>query len=98
MTAREMLTLAAKAMGRAIAVMPDSIDDWRWRPDEDSGDCAELCAALGIASEFFDGPSSVIAWRGDIRRVAYSADHANDRAAAWRMAAVRVASEIGRAM
>lgn len=81
-----MLELAAKAA---------RVTRRSWNPLNNSGDCADMCAALGIdtiwygASVDCDGP--------DAGSTELYASHNNNRAAAWRMAALRVAAEIGRA-
>ena len=73
------------------------VQDW-WNPAIDDGDCAEMCAALGIDSIWWD--TYVRCEFDDIDADAqeYFRDHNNDRAAAWRMAALRVAAAIGKEM
>lgn len=72
----------------------DSLDMWKeWNPLNDSGPCADMCAALEIGTQW------VGAWvecsHGELL---VTEEFGNDRAAAWRLAALRVAAEIGRGM
>lgn len=88
-----MLELAAKATG---------ITRRSWNPLNSSGDCAEMCLALGINVRFVYQHCNIFAvdcaclkpWIDRVREEV--ADYNNDRSAAWRMAALRVAAEIGR--
>lgn len=70
----------------------------KWRPLTNSGDAAEMCAALGIDTVWRSGGVLCSFDDLDIDATEYWESHHGDRAAAWRLAAVRVASEIGRAM
>lgn len=106
---KEPLELAARAMGIKVIesefypgelwmVHPDDprFLGCRWNPRANSGDCAEMCAALGIATTWT--PILVCVELKGRLESEYFKDHNNDRAAAWRMAALRVAIEIGRAL
>lgn len=68
----------------------------KWNPLTNSGDCAEMCAALGIATTWT--PILVCVELKGRLESEYFKDHNNDRTAAWRMAALRVAAAIGEAM
>jgi len=119
MTTREMLTLAAKAMGLEFHGDNETCSGGRWikqsetpgviptnrrawNPLTNSGDCAELCAALGINTNWVletDGtPVRVVCESRKIGRMDSAGIVDNDRAAAWRLAAVRVAAAIGEVM
>lgn len=65
----------------------------KWNPLTNSGDCAEMCAALGINTTWLVNSVDCRAKRR-MRNELFSM-HAEDRAAAWRMAALRVAAAIG---
>lgn len=112
---RELLELAALAMGykrsevTLFAGWEIYVDtrgvSRQWEPDKDSGDTADMCAALGIGSTWW--PENIECWTVadgimcsvDVEPTPeFFRDHNNDRAAAWRMAALRVAAEIGRGM
>ena len=75
-----------------------------WAPHTDDGDSARMRSALGIGVEWigsggFTDLIGVECWgweRG--KHVRYFADHNNDRDAALRMCALRVAAGIGRGM
>lgn len=73
------------------------------RPDKSSGDCFDMCAALLIGTTWWN--HQVECWCVDeIKNIDIDstpeqfADHHNDRSAAWRLAALRVAAEIGKGM
>ncbi len=109
---RELLELAARAMGftvhegrhhsitvPALWISPkDSPLKFSWAPTHSSEDAAEMCAVLGIDSIWWD--TYVRCEFDDIDADAqeYFTDHNNDRAAAWRLAALRVAADIGKGM
>lgn len=124
MTTREMLTLAARAMGRC-AHTETRLERWedgndagtdhicvacgadvsghRWKPDADSGQCADMCAALLIGTMWWN--HKVECWCVDeLKDINIDstpeqfADHNNDKSAAWRLAALRVTAEIGKGM
>ena len=74
----------------------------KWNPLTNSGDCAEMCAALLIGTTWWN--HKVECWCVDeLKRIDIDltpelfADHNNDKSAAWRMAALRVAAAIGEA-
>jgi hypothetical protein len=100
---RELLELAARAMPFELMpcsckIQPCRSDNGKhWQPDINSDDCAEMCAALGINTEWWNLHVICVLPSGEPLAIENFADHKNDRTAAWRMAALRVASEIGRA-
>lgn len=68
-----------------------------WNPLEEDGDCARMEADVGINLEW--GTDFVCAIDLDGNEVCeYFKDHNGDKQAARRMASLRVASDIGRAM
>ena len=92
---RELLTLAAQAAGYHI-----EWGDWRdcggwtdyrkipggyWNPHVNDGDCARMCAALGIDSIWWDTyvRCEFDDIDADVRE--HFRDHNNDRSAAWRL-------------
>lgn len=108
---RELLELAAKACGYKLdlAIRPDglpffhserralALESGEWfAPGVDDGDCARMEAAMGIDVDWAE--DGVIAINRDKRSGVLFEDHNNDRNAARRMASLRVAAEIGRAM
>ena len=109
---RELLELAARAMGGNLESFSDgsfTLDVPRttrkelgprvfMRPDKSSGDCFDMCAALGIDSIWWD--TYVRCEFDDIDADAqeYFRDHNGDKSAAWRLAALRVAADIGKGM
>lgn len=112
---RELLTLAARAMGfdsrgsfehsdcSGIYIVHPVLNDdagayVKWKPHSDSSDCARMCAALGIDSIWWDTyvRCEFDDIDADVRE--HFRDHNNDRSAAWRLAALRVAAEIGKGM
>lgn len=109
-TDRELLELAAKAAGLVIltelqgrrdAIGVDGLglatkDKTWWNPMVDNGDCARLCATLGICTEW--AGSRVICVCGGYYNYTVFADHNGDKSSAWRKAAVKVAANFGRAM
>mgnify|MGYP003490154633 CR=1 FL=1 len=104
---RELLELAARAVGIDVKVMEDGSNARRnqlnlggsawWNPREDSGDCADMCAALGIDTKW---GASIVACGSDrvLRWLAEPCAKLEYRPAAWRLAALRVAAEIGKGM
>lgn len=109
---RELVVLAAKACGykldlefrplglpffhserRALA-----LDSGGWfAPGVDDGDCARMESALGI--DLMWSLASVEAFHEDAGYFTEGyADHGGDKQSARRMASLRVAAEIGRAM
>ena len=111
MNDRETLELAAHAcgllwrwneqFGLVERYSPDSTEDscikWMaWKPGIDNGDCADMETALEID----------VRWRGNYVEcmvanspecaMEYFDEHAEDKAAARRMASLKVAAEIGK--
>lgn len=109
---RELLTLAARAMGRELKWRQECDDDkpvpyldaQEWRPDLYPNDSHDMCAALGIDTEWghpIRPPREIVSVScvsGNHYAIERLKDHNNDRSAAWRMAALRVAAEIGKGM
>lgn len=106
---REDLEMAAKAaglewqsydMGRGLCLATPKggmVITQMWHPGKDDGDCARMCAAVGIDTEW--GAARVDVYAGGVPvGVAWLVDHANDKCAAWRYAAVKLAAAVGRAM
>ena len=99
---REDLEMAAKAAGplRGRMVAGGGLltaNGLYWNPGTDDGDCARMCAAVGIDTEW--GAARVDVYAGGVPvGVAWLVDHANDKCAAWRYAAVKLAAAVGRAM
>lgn len=72
-----------------------------WRPHTDDGDCARMCAAVGIDTKWcrYDPLVTCVAQRANISgTLALFSDHANDKCAAWRYASVKLAAAVGMAM
>lgn len=101
---KELLDFAARAMPFTLMpcsckVQPCRSDNRKhWRPDINSGDCAEMCATLGINTNWWKLHVICVTPSGEMLAIENFADHNNDRAASWRMAALRVAAAIGEAM
>lgn len=68
----------------------------RWDPRDDSGDSHDMCAALEIDTEWVLGGVRCFLGVHGLAEELF-VEHNDDRAAAWRMAALRMAAEIGRA-
>ncbi len=93
---RQLLELAALAIDRNF-VPGESWDEGAgWNPLENSGDAADMCAALGIDTRWLN--ERVACTNGGLYIYVKFTDHNNDRAAAWRLAALRVAAEICKGM
>ena len=93
---RQLLEFAARAIGRNF-VPGESWDEGDgWNPLENSGDSHDMCAALTICTDWTER-RVICVHRGTYIYEKY-ADHNNDRSAAWRLAALRVAAEIGKGM
>jgi len=110
---RELLELAARAMGYShttdnvrsdlgilINGMHASKTDRTytcWNPLTSSSECADMCAALGIDTKW---GASIVACGSDrvLRWLAEPCAKLEYRPAAWRLAAMRVAAEIGKGM
>lgn len=100
MTDREMLELAAKAMH----AKPDEqahdgtllFGRARWNPLVDDGDCARMEAAIGIHVTWHS--DGVVCGKRIWQETAMFEDHNGDKQAARRIASLRIAAEIGKAM
>ena len=107
MNDREMLELAAKAVGLAVrepfryGEFRVSGEDWisyPWNPLYDDGDCARLEAACGIAVEWHRlGVVASVPESGERIREVF-ADHGGDKNRARRCASLRAAAVIGESM
>ena len=107
MTDKELLEKAARACGldgkyhpgmESFALPRGTVfDDVKyWNPLTNSGDCAEMNAALRIGTIWHD--EYINAWppSGEIKLPrAYFKDHNNDPLAAWRYASTVVAGMMG---
>ena len=94
---RQVLELAALAIDRNF-VPGESWDEGAgWNPLENSGDAADMCAALGTDTKW---GASIVACGSDnvLRWLAEPCAKLEYRPAAWRLAALRVAAEIGKGM
>ena len=107
----ELLTLAAKAMGLELvfndrgesgyySLFRDHLPQWSsWNPLESDGDCARMENMLGIdVTWHFAFIPFVQSKHGDFLLCEFIHNHKDDRGAARRMASLRVAAEIGKAM
>lgn len=104
-TDHELLELAAKAAGISVE-WSDEVAEYQtdygigflepWNPLADDGDCARLCATLGIGTEWAE--RRVICVCDGYYNYTVFADHNGDKSSAWRKAAVKVAANFGRAM
>lgn len=97
---RELLTLAARAMGYTSPIQRTV-----WNPDTNSGDSHDMCAALMIDTKWIfsglteDSVSGIYCDAGShFLAEEKLADHNGDKSAAWRLAALRVAADIGKGM
>ena len=108
MSDKELLELAAKAVGVAVVRWNDGLEPYSsglglildsgrlWNPLTDDGDGARMEAALGINVAWHsDGVVCGLRWAGATELVD---DHGGDKQAARRMASLRVAAKHGRAM
>jgi hypothetical protein len=112
MTDKELLELAAKAMGRKIKtkfyksdgwcawwhhVISKNIDEWcDWNPHTDNADAFELAVKLQI--DLNHGDEFIIAERVCELNITFRQSKDSDPEAATRRAIVRAAAEIGRRM
>ena len=111
---REDLEMAAKAAGLHLAWRGEPLSSHvsgeeefgdadyllYWNPGTDDGDCARMCAAVGIGSQWDDDClwASSETTKRSINIYAAFKDHANDKCAARRHASVKLAAAVGRAM
>lgn len=102
MTDRELLEFAAKAAGIAgfwVDVGLNTGSDASpmiWDPRNDDGDCARMEAALGIHVTWHS--DGVVCGKRIWQETAMFEDHNGDRQAARRIASLRIAAAIGKAM
>ncbi|WP_057380671.1 hypothetical protein [Pseudomonas aeruginosa] len=109
MSDRELLELAAEAVGYDISFGPDVAGSdccWKideegdhviWCPLEDDGDAFRLACSLRLDISFLEGFEQIIVddYHGSNRA---EEDYQPDMAAAARRAVVRAAADIGRTM
>ena len=111
MTDKELLDLAAKAIGaRRTRYAKDGMfqihywhevyeNDWEyWIPLEDDGDALRLAVKLGMYLNIYTNPELNITNVGAASHHLITEQHGNDPEAATRRAIVRAAAEIGKAM
>ena len=86
MTDRELLELAAKAVGKDSRLLPFDLNDWTWNPLKNDGDALRLAVSLGL----LDGSGDYLIYRsqGILKGL--------DPFAATRWAIVRAAAQIGK--
>lgn len=73
-------------------------EKYKWSPLTDDGDCARMEAAVGIDLTWHRiGVAATHYWSDSVFREPYE-DHRGDRQAARRLASLRVAAAVGRAM
>jgi hypothetical protein len=107
MTDRELLELAAKAVGYEYSETgggsrhdpkPGIIQPYvRWNPLTDDGDALRLAVKLGLFIQINSGSATAWKWRGE-NWYEQASDNADDMSATTRRAIVRAAAEIGRDM
>jgi hypothetical protein len=95
MTDKELLELAAKAIGVDKYRYGDAIYPFPnvWDPLTDDGDCARLEAQLSLKLEWYPGAVLSGGIEGCLQ---YFCDYGNDKQKARRYASVRAAAEIGK--
>lgn len=103
MTDRELLELAARAAGYVLGKHTQK--DWavtyrgmEWNPLTDDGDNAQLRRALRIVVQWFPTDVAAMHFGDDGRGRSWAEPYGKDPAAAERLAVVRAAAEIGRAL
>ncbi len=105
MSDRELLELAAKALGCDFWHNAETFSDWishpacapiKWNPLTDDGDALRLAVDLGIRMDF--AKDWTVAYSGSCASEQFSERHEDGAYAATRRAIVRAAAEIGRAM
>lgn len=108
MSDKELLELAAKAVGVAVVRWNDGLEPYSsglgfildsgrlWNPRTNDGDGARMEAALGIHVAWHsDGVVCGLRWAGSTELFD---DNGGDKQASRRMASLRVAAEHGKAM
>lgn len=111
MSDKELLELAAKAVGLHVKANRVDEDDKfthlvvgqkftrekiDWNPLTDDGDCARMEAALGINVEW--SALGVVCGKRGFETTELFNNHAGDKQEARRMASLRIAAEIGKAI
>lgn len=105
MSERELLEMAAKAVGRrfndydsdpefGIGWCGKNGNDW-WNPLTDAGAAFQLMVDLKLDVMFFNGYSEIHVEGGDYYN-SVTEDYSDDMGASVRLAIVRAAAEIGR--
>lgn len=109
MSEREMLEYAAKACGlraqwcatsRTMLLLDTESNAGceEWNPKDNSGDGAEMEAKLGIEIKWFEYDCDASVGDEHTYRTEHYKDHDDEKQPARRMASLRVAAEIGKAM
>ncbi len=112
MTNRELLELAAKAAGiahegvtdeGACILKPDRSWSHYWNPRADDGDALRLLTKMPFRELYVSEIGATVSWRRDggthgYKCDEYASEHGGDLNAATRLAIVRAAAEIGKAM
>jgi hypothetical protein len=100
MTDRELLELAAKAIGLTLRYnyLGGRDANQPWDPLTDDGDALRLAVQLKLAFSYPFDEAVVRVWYGDEGQEPIYEDQQPDPYAATRRAIVRAAAEIGRAM
>ena len=102
MTDKELLELAAKAVGIERLNFDRERRDWSWNPIDDDGDALRLAVKLGM-KEYFGGEITKSYAQADAFQPWEHCEHeeyneAQGPYAATRRAIVRAAAEIGKEM
>jgi len=99
-TDREMLEFAAKAAGIEYGwqhIYNDyegsTSEEWDWNPRDDDGDAFRLACSLGLVVDF-SRPSAAFPFS----RHSYALSEGGNNTSATRLAILRAAAEVGRAM
>lgn len=106
MTDRELLEMAAKAAGISIDpidAMHDPSEWVCWNPLTDDGDALRLFTKLPFRELYVSEIGATVRWTRDgsihgMKCDEYASEHGGDLNAATRLAIVRAAAEIGKAM
>ena len=100
MSDRELLELAAKAVGRKIYYNYLGSQDCNraWYPLDDDGDALGLAMSLSMSVEISENDTATFAYAGAVPRVWGAYSWGEDKEGATRRAIVLAAAEIGKAM
>jgi hypothetical protein len=99
MTDKELLELAAKAIGLKLKYnyLGGRDANQPWDPLEDDGDALRLAVKLGLFIQINSGSATAWKWRGE-NWYEQASDSADDMSATTRRAITRAAAEIGKGM